>query len=122
MLLRRRPTHPEDPEWLRFWAPIGEAVAVSASACRWVAESSAVPRWVSGSAVVGFYLLPIAAALVVGKIRLRSVPDSRRRDLEARFRRRVYAVRWRQLRGAELLLGLLVVGYALFAVVALALG
>ena len=117
LLLRLRRDRPEDPEWLRFWAPVGEAIAVSATACRWVAESNAAPGWLSDSAVVGLYVMPIAAGFVVGRVRLRSLPLSSRPQIEARFRRRIYGFRWPYVRRAMVVLAVLIAAYALFAAV-----
>lgn len=120
--LRLRKTVPEDPVWLLFWAPIGTAIAVTGSACKLVAQSDRVPSVVSALAAVGFYVLPIVVAFVVGRARLATVPPSSRAAIESRFRRRAFGVRPEFLRRVGIGVAVVVGCYAVFVVIALAAG
>ena len=120
--VRVRRTIRDDPVWLQFWAPIGAAIAVTASACKLVAQSDHVPRVLTALAVVGFYVLPIAVAYLVGRASLATIAASQRGAIEKRFRRRVYAVRPEFFRRVGIGLAGAVGGYAAFVVVALTIG
>jgi len=120
--LRLRRQAPEDPVWLEFWAPIGAAIAVTGSACRLVAQSDRVPGVLSGLAVVGYYVLPIVVAYLVGRARLTTLPASHREAIENRFRRRVHGVRPGFVRRVGIGLAVVIGGYVVFALVALTVG